>query len=55
MALDPLPALEEKGVRVRAMFDRIAPRYDRMNRLLSAGFDQRWRREALDRIRDALS
>ncbi|MBW2540851.1 MAG: ubiquinone/menaquinone biosynthesis methyltransferase [Deltaproteobacteria bacterium] len=51
MALDPLPSLEEKGVRVRAMFDRIAPRYDRMNRLLSAGFDQRWRREALDRIR----
>jgi demethylmenaquinone methyltransferase/2-methoxy-6-polyprenyl-1,4-benzoquinol methylase len=50
MALDPLPPLEEKGVRVRAMFDRIAPRYDRLNRLLSAGLDQRWRREALDRI-----
>jgi demethylmenaquinone methyltransferase/2-methoxy-6-polyprenyl-1,4-benzoquinol methylase len=51
MALDPLPPLEEKGARVRAMFDRIAPRYDRLNRLLSAGLDQRWRREALDRIR----
>ena len=51
MALDPLPPLEEKGARVRAMFDRIAPRYDCLNRLLSAGLDQRWRRSALDRIR----
>jgi demethylmenaquinone methyltransferase/2-methoxy-6-polyprenyl-1,4-benzoquinol methylase len=51
MALDPLPPLAEKGARVRAMFDRIAPRYDQLNRLLSAGLDQRWRRDALDRIR----
>jgi len=51
VALDPLPPLEEKGARVRTMFDRIAPRYDHLNRLLSAGLDQRWRRDALDRIR----
>jgi demethylmenaquinone methyltransferase / 2-methoxy-6-polyprenyl-1,4-benzoquinol methylase len=30
---------------VRAMFDRIAPVYDAMNRIMTAGLDQRWRRE----------
>jgi len=30
---------------VRAMFDRIAPVYDAMNRVMTAGLDGRWRRE----------
>ena len=29
---------------VREMFDRISPSYDRMNRIMSAGRDGRWRR-----------
>lgn len=50
MALDALPTQDEKHGAVRAMFDRIAPRYDVMNRLMTAGLDQRWRRESLDAI-----
>ena len=42
-----LPTETEKAATVRAMFDRIAPRYDTLNRLLSFRLDQRWRREAI--------
>ena len=45
---------------VRGMFDRIAPVYDVMNRVMTAGLDQRWRRLAAaevvwpgDRVLDA--
>ena len=45
---------------VRAMFDRIAPVYDVMNRVMTVGLDQRWRRLTVqsvvrpgDRVLDA--
>lgn len=42
-----LPDLDEKPVYVNSMFARIAPTYDRMNRLMTLGQDQRWRRDLL--------
>jgi demethylmenaquinone methyltransferase/2-methoxy-6-polyprenyl-1,4-benzoquinol methylase len=36
-----------KKEQVAAMFDSIAPRYDRVNRILSGGIDVRWRKKAL--------
>ncbi|MBI2764744.1 MAG: ubiquinone/menaquinone biosynthesis methyltransferase [Chloroflexi bacterium] len=45
-----LPAPEEKAIAVRRMFDRIAPRYDRVNRLLTGRMDQRWRRDLIARL-----
>lgn len=44
---DRLPEGAEKRREVEAMFDRIAARYDRVNRVMSLGLDRRWRREAV--------
>lgn len=38
---------EPKGAFVREMFASIAPRYDRANRVLTGGLDERWRRRAI--------
>jgi demethylmenaquinone methyltransferase/2-methoxy-6-polyprenyl-1,4-benzoquinol methylase len=35
---------------VRRMFDRISPVYDAMNRVMTAGLDQRWRRLAVEEV-----
>ena len=43
-----LPAPDEKPVYVNRMFARIAPTYDLMNRLMTFGQDQGWRRLMLD-------
>jgi demethylmenaquinone methyltransferase/2-methoxy-6-polyprenyl-1,4-benzoquinol methylase len=45
-----LPAPAEKAAAVDAMFDTIAPRYDRLNRIISFRFDQGWRRYAVAQL-----
>lgn len=49
----PIGESPGKKEQVEAMFDSIAPRYDLLNRVLSFGIDQRWRRQAVDLLRDA--
>lgn len=43
-------AKAKQGQRISGMFDRIAPTYDLLNRLLSANTDVRWRAEAVRRL-----
>jgi demethylmenaquinone methyltransferase / 2-methoxy-6-polyprenyl-1,4-benzoquinol methylase len=43
----PLPQGAEKARAVTAMFDRIAPRYDLVNRIMTMGMDVGWRRRAV--------
>ena len=38
------------GVDIRGMFNRIAGRYDRANRMMSVGVDVLWRRKAIDQL-----
>jgi demethylmenaquinone methyltransferase/2-methoxy-6-polyprenyl-1,4-benzoquinol methylase len=45
-----LPTGTEKRTQVRAMFDAIAPRYDLVNRVMTGGLDQRWRRRTLEAL-----
>jgi demethylmenaquinone methyltransferase/2-methoxy-6-polyprenyl-1,4-benzoquinol methylase len=39
--------LQKDAARIASMFDAIAPRYDLLNHLLSAGIDRRWRAKAI--------
>ncbi len=43
---------QTKKEQVAEMFDAIAPRYDLLNRFLSAGIDISWRRKALAKLKD---
>jgi demethylmenaquinone methyltransferase / 2-methoxy-6-polyprenyl-1,4-benzoquinol methylase len=48
MSMTPtLPTDEHKAEVVEAMFDRIAPRYDRLNRVLTFRLDVGWRRKTV--------
>src|SRR3990170_1681183 len=40
-------AVTDHDRRIAAMFDRISPRYDLLNRVLSFGTDRSWRRRAV--------
>lgn len=41
----------KKSEQVEAMFDHIAPAYDRLNHTLSMGIDRSWRRKAIQALR----
>ncbi len=45
-----LPDFDDKPQVVEAMFDRIAPRYDALNRMLTFRMDVAWRRTAVDSL-----
>lgn len=47
VALRAPHAQADKAARVEAMFDAIAPTYERVNRVVSFGQDARWRRRAV--------
>ena len=46
MTVGPKP-LQKDAHYIASMFNAIAPRYDILNHLLSAGFDRRWRARAI--------
>jgi len=49
----PLPGEGRRASQVRAMFDRIAPRYDLLNRVMTLQVDQAWRRTLLGALAPA--
>lgn len=60
MSSQPIPDVRARrgdeaahGDAARSMFDRIAPTYDTLNRLMSAGTDVRWRTHAVSMLEGA--
>jgi len=47
----PYEGEEQKSVQVRRMFDTIAFAYDKLNRLMSLGFDKGWRKKGIAFLR----
>jgi demethylmenaquinone methyltransferase / 2-methoxy-6-polyprenyl-1,4-benzoquinol methylase len=47
---DPRPTADKDAALVQTMFDRVAPRYDLANAVLSFGSDQHWRRVAVQAV-----
>jgi demethylmenaquinone methyltransferase/2-methoxy-6-polyprenyl-1,4-benzoquinol methylase len=45
-----LPHGDEKRRAVAAMFDRVAPDYERVNRVISLGLDRRWRARTVESL-----
>ena len=50
--ISPTPGAVDRADEVRAMFNQIAPKYDRANRILSLGLDQSWRRGAIKLLQE---
>ncbi len=51
MSVKPYDTASSKKEEVRGMFDRIARRYDLLNRILSLGIDRLWRRRVVEEVR----
>ena len=56
VAESPVDGLEdyeedEKAEKVQSMFDRIAPRYDFVNRIMTFRLDVRWRKQTVQALR----
>jgi demethylmenaquinone methyltransferase/2-methoxy-6-polyprenyl-1,4-benzoquinol methylase len=50
VSVSVLPPIEEKAVYVERLFSRIAPRYDRLNRVMTFGLDAGWREAAVEAV-----
>jgi demethylmenaquinone methyltransferase / 2-methoxy-6-polyprenyl-1,4-benzoquinol methylase len=48
--MEVMQITDKAPARIAGMFDSIAPRYDLLNHLLSAGLDRRWRDRAIETL-----